>query len=536
MAALAIAAMPALAQVDPGQRLLEELQQRQLEREKRREPGKIEIKPGARPAPAPDDGICFDIDRIELEGATMLDETVRAGILARYTGKCLGRADINALLAALTEAYVERGYVTTRVYIPPQNLSSRLLKLLVIEGRIERLYMNQDADADRRRAWAAFPAGPRDALRLQDLEQGLDQLNRVPSARATVQLQPGTEPGGTVVAIEDRPEDAFRGYVGYDNYGQKRTGERRFNLGIEVDNVLSLNDTWALVYAGSLDTNAIAGTGSIGLGNWTFGASASYSEFLERLTPDVELFGRSTVAGLQIERLLDRTSTSKTSIAILLDRKWSRRYVNDVELIPQDLTVARFGPRSQIRFPEGILFADGALSIGLTALGATRDPDGLPPDAPAAQFTKFETGVTWLGRADTATLRASIRGQYSLDPLYSSEQIVLGGANSTRGFAEAVAFGDSGWFTRNELAFLLRQGALEFTGSDWSRNVQPYVFIDGGQVFLRGGRFDRTLAGAGVGLRLAHRPLSFDLALAYPFIRDDLPRQEFYFRVALQLW
>jgi len=535
-AALSIAVMPAAAQVDPGQRLLEELQQRQLEREERREPGRIELKPEARPAPAPDDGICFDIDRIELEGVTLLDDQVRDAILARHTGRCLGRTDINALLVALTEAYVARGYVTTRVYIPPQNLSSRVLKLLVIEGRIERLYMNQDADADRRRAWAAFPAAPGDVLRLQDLEQGLDQLNRVPSARATVQLQPGTAPGGTVVAIEDRPEDAFRGYVGYDNYGQTRTGERRFNLGIEADNVLSLNDTWALVYAGSLDTNAIAGTGSIGLGHWTLAASASYSEFLERLTADVELFGRSTVAGLQIERLLDRTSTNKTSIAFLLDRKWSRRFVNDVELIPQDLTVARLGPRSQVRFPQGILFADGALSVGLTALGASRDPDGLPHDAPAAQFTKFEAGLTWLGRLEAATLRASIRGQYSLDPLYSSEQVVLGGANSVRGFAEAVAFGDSGWFTRNELAFVLRQGALELAGSDWSRDVQPYVFLDGGQVFLRAGRSDRTLAGAGVGLRLARRPLSFDLALAYPFIQDDLPRQEFYFRVALQLW
>lgn len=536
LAGLAILAAPAAAQIDPGQRLLEELQQRQLEREERRPPGTIELKPDARPAPAPDDGICFDIDRVELEGATLIDAETRDPVLATYTGRCLGRAEINALLAALTEAYVARGYVTTRVYIPPQNLSSRTLKLLVIEGRIERLYMNQDADADRRRAWAAFPTGPGEPPRLQDLEQGLEQLNRVPSARATVQLQPGTAPGGTVVAIEDRPEDRFRGYVGYDNYGQNRTGERRFNLGIEADNLLSLNDTWAIVYAGSTDTNAVAGNGSIGFGNWTFGVSASYSEFLEHLTPDVELFGRSTVAGLLVERLLARTSAAKTSVAFLLDRKWSRRYVNDVELIPQDLTVARLGPRGQIRFAEGLLFADGALSVGLTALGATRDPDPMPPDAPVAQFTKLEGGVTWLGRIQSASLRASLRGQYAFDPLYASEQVVLGGANSVRGFAEAVAFGDSGWYTRNELALLLRQGALELAGIDWSRNVQPYLFLDGGQVFSRFTRLDRSLAGTGVGLRFARRPLSFDLTLAYPFIRDDLPTQSFNFRVALQLW
>lgn len=536
MTALAIAVLPAQAQrTDPGRQLLEELQQRQLEREESREPGKIEVKPEAKPAPAPDDGICFDIDRIDLEGATLLDPEVRDPLLARYTGKCLGRGEINALLAALTQAYVDRGYVTTRVYIPPQNLSSRVLRLLVIEGRIERLYMNQDADADRRRVWAAFPTGAGDTLRLQDLEQGLDQLNRVPSSNATLQLQPGAEPGGTVVAIQDRAENRLRAYVAYDNYGQQRTGKRRISLGAEADNLLSLNDTWALVYAGTLDTNAVAGNGSIGLGDWTFGVSGSYSEFLQQLTPDTELFGRSTIVGLSADRLLYRSSTTKSSAAFALDRKRFRRFVNDVALIPQDLTVARAGARSQIRSPDGILFLDGVLAVGLTALGATRDPAGLPPDAPLAQFTKFEAGVTWLGRVADFPLRASLRGQYSLDPLYSSEQIVLGGFYTVRGYGESVAFGDSGWYSRNELAIPLRPGSLDFEGIDWSRHLQPYAFLDGGQVFSKSGLFERSLGGVGLGLRLAKRPVSFDLTLAYPFIRNSLPRQEFYFRVALQI-
>lgn len=536
MTALVIAAIPVQAQlIDPGRQLLEQLQQRQLEREEGREPGKIEVKPEEKPAPAPDDGLCFDIDRIELEGEALLDAEVRDSLIARYTGKCLGRGEINALLAALTQAYVDRGYVTTRVYIPPQNLSSRVLKLLVIEGRVERLYMNQDADADRRRVRAAFPTEAGDKLRLQDLEQGLDQLNRVPSSNATLQLQPGTEPGGSVVAIQDRPENPIRAYVAYDTYGQQRTGERRLSLGAEADNVFSLNDTWALVYAGTLDTNAVAGNGSVGLGNWTFGVSGSYSEFLQQLTPDTELFGRSTVVGFSADRLLARSSTTKSSAIFTLDRKWFRRYVNDVGLNPQDLTVARAGARSQIRSPEGILFVDGALAAGLTALGATQDPANLPADAPRAQFTKFEAGLTWLGRIADFPLRASIRGQYSIDPLYSSEQIVLGGFYTVRGYGESVAFGDSGWYSRNELSFPLRPGLLVTEGFDWSPHIQPYVFLDGGQVFSKSGRFENSLGGAGVGLRLAKRPVSFDLTVAYPFIRNSLPRQEFYFRLAFQI-
>lgn len=536
MTALAIAAVPVQAQrIDPGRQLLDELQQRQLQREEQREPGRIEGKPETKPAPAADEGICFDIDRIDLEGVTLLAADVRDPILARYTGKCLGRTEINALLAALTQAYVDRGYITTRVYVPPQNLSSRVLKLLVIEGRIEQLYMNQDADADRQRVRAAFPTEAGDKLRLQDLEQGLDQLNRVPSSSATLQLQPGKEAGGTVVAIQDRPENRFRAYVAYDTYGQERTGKQRLSLGAEADNLFSLNDTWALVYAGTLDTNAIAGNGSVGLGNWTLGLSGSYSEFLQPLTPDTELVGRSTILGLSADRLLYRSSTTRTNAVLTLDRKWFRRYVNDVSLIPQDLTVVRAGARSQVRSPDGILFLDGVLAVGTTALGATEDPANLPTDAPHAQFTKFEAGVTWLGRIDGLSLRASLRGQYSLDALYSSEQIVLGGFYTVRGYGESVAFGDSGWYSRNELGITLRPGTLVTDGFDWSPHIQPYVLLDGGQVFSKSGFFENSLGGVGVGLRLAKRPVSLDLTLAYPFIRNDLPRQEVYFRIALQI-
>jgi hemolysin activation/secretion protein len=209
--------------------------------------------------------------------------------------------------------------------------------------------------------------------------------------------------------------------------------------------------------------------------------------------------------------------------------------VNDVALLPQDLTVARAGARSQIRSPDGVLFLDGALAVGLTALGATEDPSGLPTDAPHAQFTKFEAGVTWLGRIGNLPLRASLRGQYALDALYSSEQIVLGGAYTVRGYGESVAFGDSGWFSRNELAFPLRAGLLVTEGFDWSPHIQPYAFLDGGQVYSKSGFFEESLGGVGVGLRVAKRPVSLDLTLAYPFIRNSLPRQEFYVRLALQI-
>ncbi|MGK6670264.1 POTRA domain-containing protein [Pseudomonas aeruginosa] len=38
-------------------------------------------------------------------------------MLAPYQGRCLGVGQLNALLKAVTDHYLDRGYVTTRAYL-----------------------------------------------------------------------------------------------------------------------------------------------------------------------------------------------------------------------------------------------------------------------------------------------------------------------------------------------------------------------------------------------------------------------------------
>ncbi|WP_181280409.1 ShlB/FhaC/HecB family hemolysin secretion/activation protein, partial [Pseudomonas aeruginosa] len=86
-----------------------------------------------------DDERCFEIRRIELEGAGHLGESARRQLLAPYQGRCLGVGQLNALLKAVTDHYLDRGYVTTRAYLPQQDLASGTLRIIVVEGRLEGL-------------------------------------------------------------------------------------------------------------------------------------------------------------------------------------------------------------------------------------------------------------------------------------------------------------------------------------------------------------------------------------------------------------
>lgn len=71
-------------------------------------------------APLPEEPVspgapCMDVEAIDVEGVTLLPSRVVRRVTERYSHRCLSMADINNLLRDMTNAYIERGYVTAQV-------------------------------------------------------------------------------------------------------------------------------------------------------------------------------------------------------------------------------------------------------------------------------------------------------------------------------------------------------------------------------------------------------------------------------------
>ncbi len=99
--------------------------------------------------------------------------------LEHYAGQCIGKQGLDILVKALSQAILARGYVTTRVPLPEQDLSSDTLKFSLIPGVIRHVRF---ADEKLRGTWkTAFPTRDGELLNLRDLEQGLEQMKRVSS-------------------------------------------------------------------------------------------------------------------------------------------------------------------------------------------------------------------------------------------------------------------------------------------------------------------------------------------------------------------
>ena len=517
---------------DPAQRLLQQQRDQQRNDELQQAPAQISVPEGTVPnLPAgadveslPDVAPMFRIDRIEFTGDSPVSRRALDEVAQPFIGRMLGRNRINLLLRRLTEAFISHGYITTRAYLGQQNLASGTLTINVVAGRIAAFTLNGQPLrprstqpgrippvgggflSDDGTAWA-FGASQGDALRLPDLEQGVDQINRLRRNQAQIQILPGEAPGDSIVAITNHYGGPFYVDAGLDNYGSSSTGTLRYRASLEADNAIGFQESLALSYVGSENSNALVFSAAVPFGYQTLSYTTALSEYQQAIGDTALLDGRTFSQTLGWNDVLTRSASGRISLDATLTKLRTERSVNGIELSPQDLTVARIGVNGLYRFaahgdPAAATW-DLGISQGLPWLSASHDGPDIDSSDAHSQFTMGDATLTLqatvgqLGALSFA-YRGRLRAQYSAVALFGNEQIFLGGMDSVRGFTEGGIAGDSGFYLRNETVWQNAPACFD-------THLEPYVFLDGGKSHLVAQGGWPTLMGAGVGVRAARR-------------------------------
>jgi hemolysin activation/secretion protein len=529
--------IPAFAQQnrtpdDIGQRYLEEQRKKREMELLQQKPTVIERQPLQQITPRPGEE-CFSISSINLVDNTKLKKKQVDKIFAPYLKEgCIRESGIRGLMIELTNLYIKNGYVTSKVYIKKTDLSDGNLELVSVEGKVEDVTINEGekgwfAWKNKTAAATAFPRLKGKVLNIRDFEQGADQINRLSSSKAEVKLYPGDEVGTTKVKVTNKQADKYRGYVGYDNFGQKNTGEQRAKMIFEGDDIFGLNDSMNLTYIGSNNTNAIASSFSVPVGYWTHRIDYSYSEYLTLVDNIAELFGTTWNAAYTANRVIYRGTNSKTSVEGVLNMKESGRIINDVILSPQPLTVTRLGIKHNYRGDGYYVTADGTYSKGIKAMGALHDPTGLGSDSPHAQFDKIDTSIEFNKRLPAALVfNTSMNVQYAWQSLYGSEQVAMGDYYTVRGYSGSNVAGDIGGYLRNDITWYWSDKAKEMLPEKLTSHVQPFIFADAGGSRLRFNHKYKNIAGAGGGIKFNIWRLSGEMGIAFPVAASDSIKTE----------
>lgn len=499
--------------IDQGFELQKQQQEQRIQQQLSAPQPQLETPiPAAVPATSPS---CVSVRHIDVTGIVHLDEKAVRAAVAVYEGRCLNTADINQLLQVINAAYVRRGYITSRAYLPEQSVNTGVLRLQVIEGVIESIILNQNHHgSDARRVKGAFPTTAGRVLRLQDIEQGVDQLNRAPSAQAAVALEPGSQPGSSKVIVKSVDDRSWRAALYGDNTGEASTGRIRLTASLDKDNLFEINDTWQLAFNRSDRSQAFSLSPTLPFGYWTLTGSYSQSSYSSPLGNGYTVNGESNSALLSLERLFFRNQSEQLSLVMGISDRDSSREIAGASLLPDKTTTARIGLRWLHRKPAAATWF-GQLSYvrGTRWFDATQDMAQLPDSYPHHQFNKLELqGQYFRSIFKSWQYGSQIQAQYSGLGLVGGEQLVLGGSESLRGFSSSSSYGDSGISWRNKLG-----------GACWSSlpRLQCYAFADAGIVRSLMMPPMQKMAGSGIGLRLDYPNFFAEAAAGAPLYASD---------------
>jgi hemolysin activation/secretion protein len=466
---------------------------------------------------------CHEIRAVRILGGDQMMLSDQQRITDPFAQRCLGVSDIEQLLGAITKYYIDRGFITTRAYLPAQDLSTGQLDIQVIEGRIEKIIL-EDGD---RRSLRPGTLLPREGalLNLRDIEQGIDQANKLASNNATLDIQPGQLPGGSVVVIKNEPGRPWHVNLSVDNQGSKSTGRTEMGATVSVDNLLSFNEFLMYTHRQSVPGDRTRQqsisdsiSAALPLGYVTLTGSASSSGYVSTIHApsgaDLQTRGTSMTSALGIERLMFRDQNSRFTLGATLTRKAARNYLAGQFLGVSSRTLSVLDTEATYSWAGASSFLEVSLgySNGLTGAGALRDPDNLPDTAPRAQFNKLRYGYQYIQPFSVGEHRFSfssnLTGQSGNQVLYGSEQISIGGLYSVRGFVDNTLSGDKGFYVRNELSF---NTSVKMAGQ--ALPLRLFVGLDHGRVSNRvSGIPEGSLTGMALGASTNWRGLSAEIS------------------------
>ncbi|WP_377152859.1 ShlB/FhaC/HecB family hemolysin secretion/activation protein [Roseateles sp. UC29_93] len=533
--------------VDPdAQRQLQQQREAQQRQSLEREPD-VRLRasaPQARPRLRDDESPCFQITQIELRGVDGQPRMARQiGALDgpqgddAPIGRCLGAGSIATLVTRLQDALIEEGFITTRVLAAPQDLSTGRLVLTVVPGRVHAIRLREGTSPQVRLA-NALPVKPGDVLNLRDMEQALENLQRVPGAQADIQVEPAlgtSEPGYSDLAVSYQGGRQWRWQVSLDDSGSEATGRYPLALTASLDHALTLND---LFYATlNRDADWLArrvdhregphkGTGghvlhySLPWGHSLISVTVSRSGYRQVVIGANQTYvyrGASSNGELKLTRMLWRDGQYKFSGYVKLFGRGSRNYIDDAEVEVQRRRTGGWEAGINLKRNAGGIGSEAELSLkrGTGAFHALSAPEEAFGEGDSRvrllQGGYSLNGAMTLG-ARQLQLSTSLRGQYALNRLTPQDRFSIGGRYTVRGFgSDASLSADNGLLWRNE-------AELPLSAAQQSPAVSMYLGVDAGLVGGHGAErlAGRHLTGAVIGSRVRTQGFSLEVFAGAP--------------------
>lgn len=472
--ALLIEAAPALAQLAPVQVDPAALQKQEEERRrylneqdqlKERAPVTLEVPRPATPA-VPLNGVKFILNEVVFGPSTLLGAGELKAIAARYVGREVDFGVLTRLVEEVNGLYRARGIVTARAVIGAQKIENGVVKVNLVEARLERIAV-QGATYTRADYVSGHFLDQQDkTLDTRALETRIMRFNRSGDLHIEASLRPGSSQGASDLLLTLTEPARFQNRVFVNNEGARSVGAVQGGIDSSFNGLFGIGDDLSLYLARTRGATSGLLSYAVPLNRYGTRLTSSYSQGVTEVVAGpyraLDISGRSKSLQLGLVQPVWRTGAWWFDVAATAGKTRSENEIAGFDLSQTDIANQSLG-----------LTAAGTwdrrnISLTFTASHAREQAFARPERS----FTIRQLRGSWIESFGTGKFGVvrTVMQDTSATVLTPSLLFQLGGVGTVRGYEVGALSGDRGYLVNAEFHYAPRE------------YIDAAIFSDFGQV------------------------------------------------------
>ncbi len=459
-----------------------------------------------------------------------------------YLNRNVSLKDLHTLRIAINKLYAKKGYIANVVLLDQEIKQGRVI-FTTIEGKVGKFKIQSTRLLQKKQGYPAYQDVPDekllgmnkkylldtlgikqgDVVHSKRIEDALIRFNLLNDAKLRVKLGAGASYGLTDIdLVVDEPEPFELSYY-FDNAGRVSTGKFRHGLSATVRNITGRGDTLfvnGIHTTGGGSTNAyfnytlpVTTQGT----RLTLSYDHSQYEIIKGANRPLDINGLSQTIGLGLAQPFVLGRNQLFNIYTNISDYNARSYFAGTQQTRDRFLTITPGFSYEVYSDKHTFIMDHSFAFGLNSNGYDE------------AYSIYRNSFTYINRPNREwSIVTRLSGQLTKEKnLPASQQFIVGGISSVRGYSEGVLSGDDGYYLRTELR---RNILSRFSGpveNDRPMIIDGFAFIDHGGAFPfkgAGESVDKNdfLTSVGIGASMEMiKKLSARVTLAVPITGTD---------------
>ena len=446
----------------------------------------------------------FLLKEVEIEQSKILSEKEIDAVLEKYENREVAIQELRELTEELNKLYQKKGFLTAKAVLPKQKIENGKVRIELVEAAVGEIYVKENNNTKDEYILTRFKLKEDELLNINSLEEKLNYFNSTNDIKVRAELKAGEEFAETDIILNTSEPDNFQSVLFTDNNGQEQTGEIRQGIYSVIRSLSGYRDSLSLSFISAEGTNAGSIAYSLPINKKGGRLGIAYAEnqtnIIDGAFESIDVMSDYNDFSISISQPLKVGKNSKLSASAALHFKESDSYFSDINLISHDIRSAVFNINREKNKNREITTVQHSLNV----------VEGLD-DGENAYFKYKGKYQKQKLLSESTMLKYMGEIQLAEEKIISSEEYVLGGISSLRGYDEGVISGESGYLIQLELMKQI------------TKRLNQSIFIDFGGVD-RADLDSETLGSLGTASRIKITDnLSGDFVLGIPLNNDYDP-------------